>query len=348
MGSIAKYAAVNTKIKALERKFLSSEQYNKLVETKDYNEAVKYLKEETPYYDVLKEYDIEDIHRKQLEHILKENYIKNFHKLSHYFSGDYKKLFSILFIRFEVEDLKNIFRAKYLGKSKDEIELLITYRSPLSHVDYDKLIEAKDVYEVGEYLKNTKYYKHLGHVIEGIKEEGLFRIETALDFIYFNSIKKFIKNLNNEDKELMSKFLGIYNDLLNIQWIFRGKKYYTMSPEELLNYTIYNGYKLNINSLKELCYSKDMEEFFKLVSNTSYREVFGDGKKDEYLVQRDIHNYLKKIYLQYQKKHENNISVAIAYLELALLEVIDIVSIIESTRYNISNEETLKYVTTIN
>lgn len=345
---MAKYAAVNTKVKALERNLLDDEEFDRIIESKNYLDAVRYLKDDTAYNNALSEYNIEDIHRGELEYILKKYYIKNFYKLSHYFSGDYKNLFNILFIRFEVEDLKNIFRGKFIGKDKEEIESLMAYKSPLTQIDYDKLMNAKDIPEVVEALKDTKYYKHLNHVIDSITEEGLFRIETTLDFVYFSSLRKLIKKLNKEDREIMSKFLGIYSDLLNVQWIFRGKKYYKITSEELLNYTIYDGYKLNVNTLKELCYSKDMDEFYRIIGTTNYKNVFAYGKKNEYLVERDILTYLKNLYLQYRKKHENNISVVIAYLELSLLQIRDIVSVIESKRYSISNEEAFRYVTITN
>lgn len=344
MGDIVKYTAINTKIKALERNLLTEEQYNMLMECRNYAEAVRYLKEETFYYNALDEYNIEQIHRGQLEHILKKWYIRNFYKLSHYFNGDYKKLFKILFMKFEVEDLKVIIRGKYIGKEKEYIESLMTYESPLNNINYDKLILSKDLYGVVEELKNTKYYKHIYPLVGTIRQEGLFRIETTLDFVYFSSLRKFIKKLRKEDSEIIHKITGIYSDLLNIQWVIRGKKYYNLTPEVLLNYTIYDGYKLNINKIKELCYAANSEELFKLITRTPYGNVFGKGDKEEFLIEKDMLAYMRNIYRQYKKDHKNNISVVMAYLELALLEIRDIVSLIESKRYSLNNQDAFKYM----
>ncbi|WP_125152803.1 V-type ATPase subunit [Clostridium rectalis] len=345
MGSIAKYAAVNTKVKTLEGKLLTEEQYSKLMESKSYTDALRYLKENTDYKDALKGYNVETVHRGQLEYILKKHYIEDFYKLSHYFSGDYKRLFKILFMRFEIEDLKVILRGKYADKEKEYIESIMTYESPLNYINYDDLIKAKDIYSAVQVLKNTQYYKHIHPLLDSVKEEGLFRIEMTLDFIYFSSLRKFSKKLNKEDEEIIKKLIGIYSDLLNIQWIFRGKKYYKINAEELLNYTIYDGYKLKSDTLKKLCYSKDTEEMFSIISTTPYKNVFGDGEKEEYLIEKDILTYMKRVYLKYKKTHGNNISVVMSYLELALLEIRDVVSIIESKRYSIDNEEAFRYVT---
>lgn len=346
MGSITKYAAINTKVKALEKNFLSSEQYAKLIKCKSYKEAVNYLKENTPYYFALKDYNLEEIHRGELEYILKKYYLKNFQKISHYFSGNYKNLFKIAFIRFQLEDLRIILRSKIIGRDRIKSNSLITYDNPLNDVDYDKLIGAKDIKSMIHELEATDYYKYLKGITTEIRtpQEELFKIEISLDFIYFNYLTKFIKKLNKEDREVMEKIIGTYSDLLNIQWIFRGKKYYKLSPEEVLNYTIYNGYKININLLKKLSYSKSIDKFEEIINTTQYKNVFNYGKKSDYLVEKDMLSYMKNMYLKYKKKHENNISVVAAYLELALIEVRNIISIIESKRYSVDTNDTFKYI----
>lgn len=44
MGGMAKYAAVNTKVKALERNLLDDEEFDRIIESKNYLDAVRYLK----------------------------------------------------------------------------------------------------------------------------------------------------------------------------------------------------------------------------------------------------------------------------------------------------------------
>ena len=153
MGSVANFAAVNTKAKALKGKLLTKEQYEELANSKDYVQALSYLKENTHYKEALKDYNVQDLHRGQLEKILKKYYSKSFYKLSHYLRGDYKNLIKVLFMKLEIEDLKVILRGKYVGREKEDIESLMTYTSPLSEINYDALIQQEAWKKLQKHLK---------------------------------------------------------------------------------------------------------------------------------------------------------------------------------------------------
>jgi V/A-type H+/Na+-transporting ATPase subunit C len=345
MGSVIRFAAVNTKIRVMESKFLKQEQYMKLISCKDYLEAIKYLKEGTVYSEILSSYKIEGIHRGKLETILKRSYMNNFYKLRYYFHGDYKRLFNILFIRFEIEDLKIILRCKYVGRSDDEIRELICARGPLSNLNYDKLIACGNIQEVVESLSGTIYYESLLPLLNTVNDKGLFRLEMMLDFIYFNLLRDHSKEIKRSDREILHEIMGEYCDLLNIQWIIRGRKHYKFTSEELFNYTIYDGYRLNCEDLKALCYAKDENEFYTLIENTPYHVVFNRNNTSEYLSERNILVYLKNIFQKYKNFNNMDISELITYLELLLIELRDVISIVENKRYNVGFEETLKYIT---
>jgi V/A-type H+/Na+-transporting ATPase subunit C len=345
MGSIADFAAVNTKIKVLERSLLGKDQLRKLIESGSYVDAFRLLKENTGYGKALKGFSEGNVHRGDLEIILQKDYIEKYTKLVHYLQGNYKALFKIFYMRFEIEDIKVILRGKYLGKSVEEIKKLIIYESSMSGIDYKLLIEARDIEGTVDKLQETIYYKHIQHLIKDTMKEGLFRVEMALDFVYFIALRRFIKKLDNENKEVVKAYKGIQADLLNIQWIFRGKKYYKLQPEELFNYTIYDGARLNKDQLKKLCYSKNMSEFYDMVQSLPYGELFSKCRYKEYLLEREILYYQKHIFESMKRANKMNISAVIAFLELSLIECRDIISIVENKRYNNENEETLNYIT---
>lgn len=345
MGNIVKYAAVNTKIRSLEGKFLKKDQYIKLLKCKTFSDAVQYLKNETYYGNVISNFNKKEIHREDLEVILKRDYINKFDKISHYFNGPYKKIIKIFFMRFEIEDLKAILRAKYINKSNEKLRNFLMARGRLNSLNYDKLISAKSVEEVINRLQGTVYYKHIAPLAKHLKEDGLFRIETTLDFVYFSLMRKNIPKLNKEDRQILEKVIGTESDLLNIQWIFRGKFYYNLNPEQLLIYTIYNGYKVNREKLKALCYAKTESEFYDILDDLPYKEVFTRDENSEYLVERQMMVYLRKMFNSINKEGKLNISLTVAYFELQLLEVRDIISIIENIRYSVDIKEASKYVT---
>jgi len=86
MDKVIVYAAVNTKIRALEKDFLKREDYLNMIQKKSVVDVAHYLKENTSYGKLLSEINIDNISRRDLEDILKNNMIKNMDKLIYYFS----------------------------------------------------------------------------------------------------------------------------------------------------------------------------------------------------------------------------------------------------------------------
>ena len=61
MGSIKKYAAINTKIKALSSKLLKKSDYSKLLDLSSYEEAFNYLKNSTSYASIIESDEVLEI-----------------------------------------------------------------------------------------------------------------------------------------------------------------------------------------------------------------------------------------------------------------------------------------------
>jgi V/A-type H+-transporting ATPase subunit C len=333
MGSVVKFSAINSKIKALMGKMISADQYSELLQCKDYKSTVKFLKEETNYGELLEEYNVENIHRGGLEIILRRNYIGIYSKFICYFDGEYRKLIKTLFLRWEIEDLKVIIRGKYLERSKDEIEDMLVARSPLNTINYDYLLALKSVEDVVEGLKGSIYYKSIKNLAESTNEKGLFRIETELDFVYFSCIRRELKHLDDENKQVVSDIMGVEADLLNLGWIYRGKTFYKIPAEELFNYIIYNGFKLSKENLRNLCYINNMEEFHIMIEKTPYAAIY--EKDDPNSIEKRQRDFEKKYFKKFLRENKTNISMVMSYLMFYRIEIRDIISIIEQKRYDV-------------
>jgi Archaeal/vacuolar-type H+-ATPase subunit C len=347
MGTVENFAALNAKIKALEGKMLAQEQYNGLLKTKNYYEALKYLKENTYYSEALKDINIMDIHRGDLEIILKKYYVDIFFKLNHFVKGIYKDLLQLLFLELQIEDLKVIFRAKYVDKKEDIKHLLITCHSPMNQIPYEELIAEKNMEALSKKLKDIKLFKHIAPLLQNFNNESLFRIEMALDFEYFSAIRKFIKKMDKENGEIVKKINGSTIDILNIQWIYRGKQYYKLSPEELFNCTIYKGYKINSEMIRKMCYAKDTNEFYDLISDTVYGSIFSNAKGRDYLIEKEMNTFIRRQLSRYKSGGKLNISLTLSYIQLMEIELRDIISIVENKRYMSEEAKALEYITKV-
>ena len=337
MGSVVKFSAVNAKVKALKGKMLKEEHYLKLQQCDDFKSVVRILKEDTKYGESLNKYDVDTMHRGTLEVVLARNFTGIYERFLNYFNSEYRRLLKNLFLRWEIEDLKIIIRGKYLGSSKEEIERKLIAKSSLNTINYDYLLALKTVEEVIEGLKGSRYYKSTKNLAKDISKKGLFKIETDLDFIYFSSIRKELKHLDKENKEVVYSIIGLEADLLNLGWIYRGKIFYNIPSEELFNYTIYDGYKLSKEDLRKLCYVNVMEDFYSLLEKTPYSYIY--EKNNPSIIEKREREFQKKHFNKYIRESKTNLSLIMSYLILYRIEIRDIISIIEQKRYYVDVNE---------
>lgn len=344
MGSVTKFAAVNTKIKALKGNMLSLKDYHNLIEKNSISELVEYLKNDTGYIEVLKNVEEKEIHRGKLELYLKRYMIKQYEKILHFFIGDYKKLFKILFRKFEIEDLKLYLRTLARTEDLDSIKDLILYVGKYSTINHQKLNDSNTIEELVNNLRGTIYYNILQPYLYEEEDRLLFYLEMNLDRLYFTKLYEQIEHLNTSDKKDLKDLLGINIDLLNIEWIYRGRRFFHLSPEELVNYALKGGKKINYYMIKKLSYAENEDTFINLVFNTPYYFLFEDRNTIDLYMEIKLESYMYDRFLNYYNEGKMSILVPISYIHLLEYEIRDIISIAESIRYDLDKEETKKYI----
>jgi len=345
MDKVTVYAAVNTKIRALEGNFLKREDYMNLLQKKSVADIARYLKDNTSYGKLLGDIRIDKISRRDMEDILKRNMIKNMDRLMHYFRDDYRDFIRSFYIKYEIEDLKILARVIFNGKDPDAIiEKPLSFLGKYSRVDPEKLFRSKTIKELIYSLEGSEFFESLKPLLDG-KRENLFRFEMALDMGYFSILESRRKKISKQDREVLKKWEGMVADLYNIQWIYRGKKFYRLSPEELLNYTMDFGDKLTFAERKAMCYAKNLDELYRMTMDSGYGFLF---KKEE--ISRDI--YMERRinrFLYYKlkalvRKYPMSIIQTVGYVLSLEFGIRDIISIIESIRYDIPPEQARKFL----
>lgn len=342
MGSVTNFAAINTKIMAKKRYLLNEEDFRILLSLNSVTEIVKYLKENTGYNEALKNIRLSTVHRGQIEIELYKNIVCQIEKIISYFHGDYRKFFLSILIEFEIEDLKLIFRAISRNEDISKLKDVLIHSHKYSTLDYESLLQSKDIEQFLENLKGSIYYNPLKTITDEDILKREFHIEMKLETLLYGILIEKATRLSKEDEQIIKECIGINIDLNNIQWIYRGMKYYEISPEEILIYCISGGYTFHYKKLKELIYSKTTEEFIEKVKQSKYAFVF----PNEYdaFIERRMNRYLYKLYNNLNKKNSMNIMKPVSYIYFLKYEVEDIISIIESIRYNFDKNLSKRYL----
>jgi len=344
MDKNATYAAVSAKIHAMMGEFLTEEDYKNILNLRTPSEIATYLKERTSYKKAFEGINTYELHRGQIEIVLKKHLIGYIDKLIHYFHGDIRNFIKCLYIKYEIFDLKNIARTIHVEKNYDEVKESLVFVGKYRFIDVEKIIKAKKVSELIEALDGTIYYPYVKNLIDGNERENLFRFEMSLDRSYFNILNDSAKKLSKEDKNAFNEIYGSLADLLNLKWIYRSKKFFNLTPEEIFNYTIDFGNKFNYEKIKGFCYTKDMDEFLSKARNTPYSFLFkGDPKQDIYM-ERRINRFMFYKIKKILYTRNLNLSLVLAFLELKEFEIFDIISMLECVRYALSFDEAKTYL----
>lgn len=344
MNNTVRYASVNTKIRSIESKFLKDEDFLNLLHKKNIPEVALYLKRETHYGNILHDINENDIHRRQLETLIRKDHAEEIKRISHYFYDSYRKFFRYVFIKREVEELKDILRGIENGRNEELNRESFAHIGRFSKVNVDVLLSSISVSDFIKNLKGTIYYRYLQALEDKKDEKNLFLGEMILDLAYFNIFYKLMDEINNRDRKVVDKLQGTNVDLLNIEWIYRGLMYYNLHPEVLFNYTIPHGYELSISDIKELCYIRDMGEFQNRILKSKYNFLFDNENTKDIFMERRSLRYQYFMIKRLRSRHEMNISEALAFDVLLEYEIRDIVTVIECIRYGIPDDEARKFL----
>lgn len=343
MSNVRRFAAVNTKIKSMVGKLLTHEDYENMIVLGSEKELFDYLNEETYYGNIFKDMAPEDYSIASVEFHIKNYIITLYKKISCYITGDYQRLFKLLMRRYEAEDIKTYLRALILEEDISGLYQKFPYSNFYSKLDYKVLSEATDLVEFVELLKETIYYKVLKLYLEESPERMLFYMEMNLDRVYFSKLSVEIAKYKGDERPILD-ILQMNIDFINFQWIYRGRKFYKLSSEEVLNYTLPNGHYLNYECLKALSYAEDEEALFELMGSTHYKKLFQYERNNVLYLERDMDRYLYKHFLKSDRESSLNMITVVTFTHRLEFEMRDLFTMIEAKHYGVSSNELKEYL----
>ena len=282
-----------------------------------------------------------DWHRSDLEVILDRYIVSEIEEMLHYFSGSYKSFFKTFLMAYEISDIGLILRGITNNEDMRSIESLLIHSKKWESINPQKLMACKNVPQFIETLKGSPYYVVLKTMTQEDLAKRAFHMEMKLYMLFYSELIERASHLNAKDKEIAKQFIGTKIDFLNTQWIYRALKYYDLSPEEILIYSIPNGNRLGYRKLKILSYTKDINEFKKLAEKYLAYPLFKDNS-DAYLdcyTERYLDQLITKM-----NKDDESIASSITYLYKLEIEIKDLVSLTEGIRYTLSEPELSKFL----
>ncbi len=334
------YEAVDTKIASKKRNIFDRNKLDKMLECNTVEQVTEFLRSKYNLRNILSDSKGHALHRDDLETLLKRYRVTEIENLLHYFSGPYKDFLQGILMEYEISDLIMILRKMAKGESSNGIERNYIHSEQYSSLNYEKLAASRNIAQFMDCLKNTPYYNFIKTMTftDVIKME--FHMEMKLQSLLYRTLLQNSLKLNAEDQRTVNEIIGLKIDFLNVQWIYRARKYYNISPEQILIYCLRGGYKLSFERLQKLCYSKTTDEIRKLSNEYLRYHVFTSNNEAD--IERNIDFY---IYIKIKERNYRG-TIGFVLLYLYRLEIIikDLITITEGIRYKLPKEDLKKYL----
>ncbi|MDQ0508517.1 V-type ATP synthase subunit C [Aedoeadaptatus ivorii] len=314
------YAAVNTKAVAVYARYLKAEIPLKLLEAGNLKDAVKILEESWG----LSLGDSPDLLQINVE--MEKKVYEALSNFVYYLQGESRKFYEALLLRYELRDLKRIFRAVYHHENIDMVRnSMLAFDASLLPADEE--ISGEHLFEI---LSHTQYGRMLSVYKDVPGDRILFYIEMELDRAYYENLLKEAEKLKGADKKVALALLNRHVDLLNILYIYRGKKTYDILSTEMANFVIRGG-NIPRHKLQDWVYADDVAALVEAVGHSSFSFLFKKGREDH---MTDIYSSrdLSEVYREHFLHAGQTIAKVLAISVLLEFAVRDVSTVLEGLR----------------
>lgn len=336
MGSLITYSGITTKVKAMERWRIKDEQFQEMASLESVPEAVAYLRKFPPYADIFAGLDEGELHRGMIEEQLNISQYRDFAKLYQFANIKQRRFLDLFFMHYEIGILKTCLRnaAGHRNQRRD-LSIFREFFERHSSLDLIAISQSQTMDQFIASLAGSPYYTVLSH----LQQKGrvtLPECENALDMVYFRNIWR-IKNkyLDKDEQKIIVQCFGTRMDMLNIQWIYRSKKYYHLSPGDIYAILIPINLHLKKAQISRMAEAGSVEEFHSMLENTWYGKNKRVHLDEEQNLEKFAEEFNDRIYQLTSRKEPYSIAVLNSYLYFKEREIGRIITTLESIRYGV-------------
>lgn len=320
---------------------MNDEDYERLLAEKNVKDICAYLKTTDGYGEVLSGMDEREVHRGQLELLLEREIVDEYVRLYNFMDNSKRAVMKFWFMRREVEFLKREIRHIYTHEERSEDEInqgkFDAFFKTHTKINGEVMHNASTLADCIIACKGTPY----AQVLERAESVGadLFSMSMMLDMYYYKSIWHTASQmLDKKQFTLFKRLIGTKIDMLNLMWIYRGKKYFKFGNEIIFTYLLPVRYRLSEDVTKQLVTTPSADAFVDAVGALSgYADLFTDCDKGKFPESnyRRIYNKLSKTVFA---SYPDSMVAVYAYLNLREVEIDNITTVIEGIRYNLNSD----------
>lgn len=348
-GGVTGYAAISARVRAMYSDLLTPQDMIRLSDAPDFSTLFSSLKT-TPYGPYLEGLKDKEITPKQLIIQIKKKLSDSYYSVIQMAPEDTRPLLKQLYRYYEIGNLKAVLRALVTVPTWTAAETTLWDRArdvlfPMhsaSVIPAQAMVESGGVATAVDLLQGTPYEEALSFAMKRYSaEQNLFPLEVALDLSYWRRLWAEAKKLTGQDREQGTKIIGSLLDMNNLMWAIRYRVYHNLSEEEIINYTLPFGFRVQDSDIRAIAAGADMAALITRI----YPDI-----TDVNALLENPRNGLPKLEFQFKRQlmkqclaafvgNPFHIGIPLAFLVLSDLEVQDLIILVEAKSSTITDEE---------
>ena len=343
---VSGYAAISARVRAMYSSLLSEEDFARLSDSPDLPALVTQLKQTAygPYLENLKD---KDLTPQKVDLAIEGRLADSYHSVIHMAPEHARPLLKQLYRYFEVQNLKAILRAIVIDSSSERLQDVLFPMGEMMVLPVQAMLESGSVGAAVELLQNTPYYDTLSFAMKRYSaEQNLFPLEVALDLYYWRQLWSEAKKLQGQDREQASRIIGSWMDVNNLMWVIRYKVYHGLSEEEIINYTLPFGYRVQDDDVRAIAAGADLPLVVGRVfpGIPDLNALLEDPRRGLPQLEVILKRRLMQQCLSAFIGNPFHVGVPLAFLILSNLEVQDLTVLIEAKASAMPEEEFLPFI----
>ena len=337
---------VLAKARAMYGRRLTAQNYKEMLACHSVNELAAYLKNHTAYHQILSGINESDIHRGQLEILLRQKIFEDSASLCRYDISVGEHFAQYVLQKAEIEQIMHSVMHLMAGSPEEYLYAMPAFLNKHTHIDLLALGRIKNFDDLLLALSHTPYQKILER-FRPIPGQPLdyFGIENSLyRYLYTLCFSIIREKTHGETRSQLEELFNVYADIENYTAILRLKFNYHSGPDFIRSSLLPFG-TFQPRHIDALLESDTPEEMRKVLEKTSF------GKKVRLL---NPSSDLLSTQVQYavgsrKIRFSTHPSVVmLSYIFLMHIELHDITNIIEGIRYQIPSDEIASLLTILN
>jgi V/A-type H+-transporting ATPase subunit C len=257
---VSAYAAIQARVRAMYSTLFDAQAWGELCDTSSYDVLIEALKQ-TAYKPYLESVEAKQLTPRRAIFQVKRRLADTYGTIIRFAPANTRVVLTQLYRHFEIDNLKAVLRGMVTGASWEQVLYVLFPLGSVAGLPARRMMEAGTIESAVELLRGTPYYGTLTHSMERYTaEQNLFPLEVALDLHYWRTLWRDVNRLTGQDRTQALRIVGSLADLNNLMWALRYRVYHQCSEEEIINYTLPFGYRVQDEDIRSIAAGADIAQ----------------------------------------------------------------------------------------